>query len=130
MKKATALAAGANSIKDLTDAAISIANAVNDGTGGFQVPNIGRDNFAASVAQHYNTVGYNVAVIHPSSSASGHAAEFSVHPKWGFHTISYKVYLGVPGRRMVVTNHGDGGFINWAYHGRVESRNGGTVVMV
>lgn len=124
------VAAGVGSAAALAQVALDIARAVREGHGDFQVPNINRDEFAKSVARHYHYAGFNVAVVHPSSSGSGQASDFSMHPKWGLSTISYKVYLGVPGNRMVVTNHGDGGFINWAYHGNVQQRDGGTVIMI
>lgn len=115
-------------IAALTDSALKIADAIANGVSEYQIPNVDRDNFARSVATHFHAAGFNVAVIHPSSSGTGHASQFDLHPKWGFSTLTYRVYLGCPGTRMVATNHGDGGFINWAYHGNVESRDGGTVV--
>lgn len=95
------------------------------------VDNGDRKSFARNVVRHMSAIGYNAACIHPISLAHRWEAKITLKPKFRSglrkRTITYTCYMARRGKRMVVTNTGDGGFINWAYQGRVLSRNGQTV---
>ena len=95
------------------------------------VQNGERSEFAISVVKHMMAVGYNAACIHPVSVGHRWDALITFEPKFRVglveRTISYKCYVARRGQGMVVTNTGDGGFINWAYGGWGVHRDGGTV---
>lgn len=95
------------------------------------VDNGSRSSFALNVVRHMSTIGYNAACIHPISLAHNWEATITLKPKFRSglrkRTITYKCYMARRGKGMVVTNTGDGGFINWAYSGWGVRRNGGTV---
>lgn len=90
-----------------------------------------RDKFARSVVGHFNALNYNCACIHPVSLGHGWDMKVILEPRFRVglfkRTIPFTCYVARRNKRMVVTNTGDGGFINWAYGGWGVKRNGGRV---
>ncbi|KAF9900322.1 hypothetical protein EC991_007477 [Linnemannia zychae] len=73
---------------------------------------------------------YNIAIIHSPHVIDGERIHrHHEKPNGSFTTKGYDVYLMPRGRRAVLTNLGDGGFINWRFSGDF-NRDGQTVTFV
>ncbi len=124
MEIAQAIAEGAPALaRELS----SIASDVSDNF----VQTGDRSKFAISVVRHFMALKYNSACIHPLSLGNGWDMKFVLEPRFRVglfkRTIRYTCYVARRNKRMVVTNTGDGGFINWAYGGWGVKRDGGRV---
>ncbi|MBN8246523.1 MAG: hypothetical protein J0L84_03675 [Verrucomicrobia bacterium] len=89
-----------------------------------------REEWVRSLHNHFHQSypGYGVMVIHPKHEIHGPEHSWmGVHKEfkktWG--TVGFTVYVIRKGSGTVVTNLGDGGFINWCFSGH--SRRDGSV---
>ena len=84
-----------------------------------------REKFVRDNLNAWNLLGKNVVIVHPRSSGIGYEEKFTI--RHGKNGRPYTVYLASRNKQMQVTNHGDGGWINWGLKGRWWVRWGNTV---
>lgn len=79
------------------------------------------------------TPHWNVVICHPNHTATPdekapntYVRHQHVELGMAFGTCGYDIYFSPKGKPFTFVNHGDGGFINWAFNGEF-SRNGGTI---
>jgi hypothetical protein len=81
------------------------------------------EDFTQRVAEHFNSLGYNVMVIWDQSNlADGEFAKqnFQLQTSFLGTTKGFDVYISPPGLSFTVTNTGDGGYSNWCMMGNFE----------
>lgn len=106
---------------------------LDDGANGFQVANaisqISEDNRGAfverSVGEAFRVSGsrFNVIMMNLSQGYSQRLERVRFYANIQYGSVHYGLWIAEAGE---FTNHGDGGYINWAYRGWF-TRSGGTV---
>ena len=85
--------------------------------------NKARETFVRRILGAARGTDVNLVVVHPRSSGMGYEAKLTVH----LGSLPYTIYMARKSKTMQVTNHGDGGWINWGLTGRWWVRWGNTV---
>lgn len=69
---------------------------------------------------------YNVVIVHPRHSTWGTWIHQHYELPMTSGTCGYDAFFSRKGQGFTLANHGDGGYLNWAYIGEF-SRNGNSV---
>ncbi len=87
-----------------------------------------REAFTKSFVEeaHKQFPDYNVVIIHTHHSTWGTWIKQHVELPMTIGTCGYEIYFSVRGQGFTLTNHGDGGYRNWAYYGQY-TRNGNSI---
>lgn len=78
-----------------------------------------REAFTKSFVEeaHKQFPDYNVVIIHTHHTTWGTWIKQHVELPMTIGTCGYEIYFSVRGQGFSLANHGDGGYINWAYYG-------------
>jgi hypothetical protein len=107
---------------------VGIANGIMGWLGAVGRDNEKRETFTKTFVEeaHKQFPDYNVVIIHTHHSTWGTWIHQHVELPMTIGTCGYEIYFSVRGQGFTLANHGDGGYINWAYYGEYE-RNGGSI---